>query len=252
MTKTESARSSETTASLTDRLAARRRSRLRRILVGVGATAAVLGLLAAAWFSPVLAITTVRAEGTEFYSAEEIEQAVLTDWEGTPLPCAFPGRVADSALAQLPKAASAQVRWTGPRSLAVTVTDRVPLIAVHEGSGWDRVDATGTTVDSSAQAPEDLAHLEISGGADRKATVTAALALLEELPEEAPEQISVIKASDPDALEIEYAAVEGTEPVTIRFGTAEDAARKFEIATALIDTGARTIDVSVPEVPVTS
>lgn len=251
MTQTQTGRS-ETTASLSDRLAARRRARLTRLLIIAVSAALIIGLLAAAWFSPVLAITSVKAQGSEFYTAEQIEDAVLTDWSGTPLPQAMPGQVEKAALTRLPKAASATVRWAGPRALAVTVTDRVPLIAVRAGSGWDRVDATGTTIDTVTGEPEGLARLELTSGADRKATISAALALLDELPDGVPEQISVVRAGNPAKIEIDYSPGEDASPVTIRFGSAEEAARKFDIASKLVDTGAQTIDVSVPEVPVTS
>lgn len=251
MTQTHTG-STEATASLSDRLAARRRARLTRILVIAGSAAVIIGLLAAAWFSPVLAITSVKAKATEFYTAEQIEEAVLADWSGTPLPQAMPGTVEKAALKRLPKAASAKARWAGPRALSVTVTDRTPLIAVRAGSGWDRVDATGTTIDTVTGEPDGLARLELTAGAGRKETISAALALLDELPDGVLEQISVVRASDPEKIEIDYSPGEDASPVTIRFGSAEDAARKFDIASKLIDTDAQTIDVSVPEVPVTS
>ncbi|WP_101649695.1 FtsQ-type POTRA domain-containing protein [Brevibacterium ihuae] len=237
------------TASLADRLAARRRARIRTWAI-VGAVAAlVLGLAAAAWFTPVLELRAVEVTGAELTDPAEVEDAVLASHGGTPLPQIRLSRVEDELVSAFPKAASVEVGWAGPNALSVAVTDREPVLAVPADGGWDRYDVDGEVIDSVADEPKGLPVLALEDDADVPGAVSAVVAFLDAVPAEQRAGVTSMSAGSGRDLRMRYDH-EGTE-VTVLFGSPEDAARKFEVARALMATGATEIDVSVPEVPVT-
>ncbi|MCK1804140.1 hypothetical protein NLM24_39510 [Nocardia zapadnayensis] len=237
------------TASLADRLAARRRARIRTWAIAAGAVLAVLGLAAAAWFSPLLALERVEVTGAELTDPAAVTEYVEGAHAGTPLPRIRLGALEEAIGAEFPKTDTVRVRWAGPRALAVELTDRQPVLAVPADGGFDRYDIAGHAIDSVDEAPDGLPVLELTEGADVPAAVGAAVAFIDAVPAAQRAHITSMRAGSDQDLRMLYDH-EGTE-VTVHFGSPEDTARKFEVALALMRTGATEIDVSVPEVPVT-
>lgn len=237
------------TISLDDRLADRKRSRIRRWLIAAAAVALLIGLGVSAWFSPVLALTDVEVTGTELTDPAAVQETVQSRWAGTPLPQIRLGELEHDLAADFPKIETADVRWSGPRSLHVAVTDRRPVLAVPEAGGWDRYDAAGQIIDQVDAMPDDLPVLALEAVADVPAAVAAGVEFMAQVPAEQQAHITSMSAGSPGDLRLLYDH-DGTE-VTVMFGTPQEVARKFDVALALINTGAQEVDVSVPEVPVT-
>lgn len=234
------------TASLADRLAARRRARIRTWAIVAGAALAVIGLAAVAWFSPVLALECVEVTGTELTDPDAVAEYVTDAHAGTPLPQIRRGRLEEAIVAEFPKADTVTVSWAGPRALAVEVSDLQPVLTVPAGDAFERYDITGRIIDRVPEAPDGLPVLELAEGADAPAAVGAAVAFIDAVPAAQREHITSMRAGSDQDLRMLY-----DHEVTVHFGSPEDTARKFEVALALMRTGATEIDVSVPEVPVT-
>ncbi|WAL41082.1 cell division protein FtsQ/DivIB [Brevibacterium sp. BRM-1] len=235
-------------SSLSDRVAARRRRRRGRALWALLVIAVVLAAAAVAWFSPALALQSVSVAGGGLTDAGAVRERVLERYRGTPLPQIRLAPLGRELTAENPKASRIDVRWSGPRSLRVSIVDRAPVLAVEVEGGWQRYDADGRAIDTAAKRPEGLPQL-ITRGAPSAATVRAAVDMLGQLPEDARAATKRAQAASERDLRIVYDA-DGRD-VEIRFGDAADIAKKFEVARVLLGRRPGFIDVSVPDAPTT-
>src|SRR5699024_12696815 len=96
---------------------------------------ALLALAAAAWFSPVLAVTSVTVEGGDIVDTGAVRADAEEQVLGVPLPQVRRERLGGELEARYPAAQSIEVEYAGLRSPRVRVTDRTPVIAiVHDGT----------------------------------------------------------------------------------------------------------------------
>src|SRR5688572_2065637 len=119
----------------------RPRSRRRRSLRLAGA---VLLLAAALWFlwaGPLLAVGTVQVDGAGTLSAEEVRTAAGIE-PGIPL-LRVDVEAVEARVARLPQIASVEVTRGWPRSVVITVVERVPVAVVGEAGSRSLVDADG-------------------------------------------------------------------------------------------------------------
>ncbi|GAA2005832.1 hypothetical protein GCM10009755_14570 [Brevibacterium samyangense] len=262
----------EAPASLSERLRARRMRRIRTWSLAIGGAVVVLATAAVLWFSPVLAVRSVEVTGSEYVDGSALADSLTETYAGTPLPQVPRGEVSEAVLAAHHQIAEAEVSWGGPRTLVVTLTDRVPVLALHAGDSWTRYDAEGVAIDTAERAPEGIAVVELApdgegaeGTEDSAEVVAQSLALLRAIPDTEREQVRSVRVRSATDLQVVLgipgdAGRDGspeageesadTREVTIDFGTAEDIERKFEIARILVGEGATSIDVSVPDAPV--
>ncbi|RAG68722.1 cell division protein FtsQ, partial [Burkholderia multivorans] len=125
----------ESTADLTGIIRARRREVWAKRLTVLGSIAAVLALAAVAWFSPLLALGSVSVEGSELVAGGKVADFVEAEHGGTPLPQLRLSRIEAEVLEKFPRAEAADVRYSGPQSISIAVTDRTPVIAIAAGGG---------------------------------------------------------------------------------------------------------------------
>lgn len=230
-----------------------RARRIRRnIIIAASIVAAlVAGLLAAAIYSPVLAVRTITVQGTKMLTTQQI-QAALKPLEGRPLP-----QVSDSEVSALLqplvqiKAVTAQAR--PPSGLLVQVQERVPVALLKQGGTFQLVDIEGvqlssTTDPSSVQLPV----IDGGGGAMGKDLFHAITAVLGALPADVLTRLSDASAKSADAVELKL--IDGQ---TIVWGNAGEKELKAKVLEALLKAPAdpknpvRVYDVSVPRHPVT-
>lgn len=227
--------------------------RRKRILLGtIGALAAlVAGILAAAVYSPVLALQTVSVEGTKLLTTDQIQTA-LAPLQGKPLPQISDGDVTAllQPLVQV-KAVSTQAR--PPSTLQVKVTERVPVALVKQGDAHQLVDADGVTLSDSADpAATQLPVIDGGGGTLPKDLFHAITGVLGALPADVLARLSNASAKSVDAVELKL--VDGQ---TIVWGNSGEKELKAKVLEALLKAPAdpknpvRIYDVSVPRHPVT-
>ncbi len=227
--------------------------RRRRILQGTIAALAVLvaGILAAAVYSPVLALQTVTVEGTKLLTPDQVRTA-LAPLQGKPLP-----QISDNDVTALlqplvqVKKVTAEAR--PPSTLQVTVTERVPVALVKQGEAHQLVDVDGVKLSDTAD-PESIPLPVIDGGGGTlpKDLFHAITGVLGALPADVLARLSNASAKSVDAVELKL--VDGQ---TIVWGNAGEKELKAKVLEALLKAPAdpknpvRTYDVSVPRHPVT-
>jgi cell division protein FtsQ len=213
-----------------------------------GGAAVVLGLLAwLRWGSPVLAVSAVRVDGAGTLTvAEVVDVAGIA--EGTPL-LRVDVDAAEARVARLPQVADVEVTRGWPRSVVVTVVERVPVAVVGESGTRALVDADGVLFDTVTGDPAvGVVPLDVADPGPEDRATRAALAALVALPEDV--RIDLADAWATSAEDVTLTLEDGT---TVLWGSAEQAGDKADALVALLDqlrTGALepagTIDVSAP------
>lgn len=226
--------------------------RKRNVLVVAGTLVAVVaGLLAAAIFSPALAVDTISVSGTRLLTPVQVQTA-LEPLRGKPLP-----QITDEEVARLleplvqVKSVSAEAR--PPSGLAVAVRERVPVALVKQGEQYQLVDVEGVQLAATAD-PASVSLPVIDGGAGTigQDLFRATAAVLGALPADVLAKLSNASAQSVDAVELKL--VDGQ---TIIWGNAGEKELKAKVLAALLKVPAdpknpvKVYDVSVPRHPVT-
>ncbi|MGY1679471.1 cell division protein FtsQ/DivIB [Geodermatophilus sp. SYSU D01176] len=222
--------------------------RRRRLLARAGVAAAVLGLLGwLLWGSPVLAVSAVRVDGAGTLTAAEVVD-VAGIAEGTPLL-----RVdidgAEARVARLPQVADVEVTRGWPRSVVVTVVERVPVAVVEQAGTRSLVDPDGVLFDTvTGYPPVGVVPLDVADPGPEDRATRAVLAALVALPEDV--RVDLAEARATSAEDVTLTLEDGT---TVLWGSAEHAGDKADALVALLrqlEAGtlepAGTIDVSAP------
>lgn len=227
--------------------ASRRRTALLRWSVAVASVLALAGIAGVAWFSPLLAVETVTAEGGGIVDADTVRADVEERTAGTPLPQVRTGRLAEQLEGEHTAAADIDVSYAGPRSLHITVVDREPVVAVVDGSEAVRYDAEGAAIDTIAADGVDVPALTVASQADAAAAARDGTRLLTDIDGTLPGEAEMLTVGTTGTFTLRLATEDGDAEVV--FGTAEDAERKAQVVAVLLDEGHDAIDVSVPDVP---
>jgi cell division protein FtsQ len=221
----------------------RRRLPWRGLLLAL----AVAGLAAAAgWVvlaSSLLGVDRVTVSGASAVAAEEVV-ALASVAPGTPLARVDTGAVA-ARVAALPRLESVEVHRRWPGTLAVVVTERVPLAVERTGAAYAVLDDDGVALQRAPRPPRGLPVLEATG--ERSSTARgAALAVLDALPPDLRAQVQGVRATGSDDVRLALAGER-----TVVWGSADRGARKAVVLRALLGIEARTYDVTAPDVPTT-
>lgn len=228
------------------RLAAKRRQRLRRRILQVGAAVVVLAVVAGAvwlvYFSSAFAATTVSVSGTSVLTPGEVTAAAKVPL-GTPLARLDTAAVA-TRVKQLKAVADVTVTRSVPHGVKIVVTERTAVYALSSSSGFDLVDASGVAFTTVADAPKGIVVARITGDNERlrKDVATVVVAL----PQVLRDRAVLITADTPDSIVIELSG--GAEVI---WGSAESSAQKAQVIAALLSVKAGVYDVSSPSHPTT-
>ncbi|MFF2347863.1 cell division protein FtsQ/DivIB [Pseudarthrobacter sp. NPDC058119] len=228
------------------------RRRRKKVLFAAGTVLAlVAGLLAAAIYSPVLALQTISVTGTHFVTPAQV-QAALDPLRGKPLP-----QISDDdvrgLLGSLVQVKSISVEARPPSTLAVAVHERVPVALVKQGEKYQLVDVDGVQL-ATTDDPSSASLPVIDGGAGAigQDLFRATAAVLGALPADILAKLSNASAQSVDAVELKL--VDGQ---TIVWGNASEKELKAKVLAALLKAPVdpknpvRVYDVSVPRHPVT-
>ncbi|NUP57934.1 MAG: FtsQ-type POTRA domain-containing protein [Pseudarthrobacter sp.] len=228
------------------------RRRRKRLLLTVGTVLAlVAGLLAAAVYSPVLALQSISVSGTRLTTPAQVE-AALKPLRGKPLPQITDDEVR-GLLGPLVQVKSVTVEARPPSTLAVAVHERIPVALVKQGEQYQLVDVDGVQL-ATTNDPASAALPVIDGGAGAigQDLFRATAAVLAALPADVLAKLSNASAQSVDAVELKL--VDGQ---TIIWGNASEKELKAKVLAALLKAPAdpknpvRVYDVSVPRQPVT-
>ncbi|MET3719785.1 cell division protein FtsQ/DivIB [Arthrobacter sp. UYEF21] len=226
--------------------------RKRHLLVALGTVLAlVAALLAAAIFSPILAVGTISVTGTKLVTGEQV-QAALKPLKGKPLPQVNDDEVG-RLLEPLVQVKSVSTQARPPSELVVQVLERVPVALVKQGEQYQMVDVDGVVLAATAD-PTSVSLPVIDGGAGAigKDLFQATAAVLGALPPDVLARLSNASAQSVDAVELKL--VDGQ---SIIWGNEGDKKLKAKVLEALLKVPAdpknpvRVYDVSAPRHPVT-
>ncbi|MGX5717054.1 cell division protein FtsQ/DivIB [Arthrobacter sp. MAHUQ-56] len=228
-----------------------KRRRKRLLLVAGTVLALVAGLLAAAVYSPLLALQSISVSGTRLTTPGQVE-AALEPLRGKPLPQITDDEVR-GLLGSLVQVKSVTVEARPPSTLAVAVHERIPVALVKQGEQYQLVDVDGiqlATTDDPASA--SLPVIDGGAGAIGQDLFRATAAVLAALPADVLAKLSNASAQSVDAVELKL--VDGQ---TIVWGNASEKELKARVLAALLKAPVdpknpvRVYDVSVPRQPVT-
>jgi len=223
-----------------------RRARTRKYtLLSIAALVAVLlGLIAVAVFSPILALRTVIVDGTNRIDPAEIQAAVETQ-EGTPL-ALLDFAAINTELSVFPLIRSYVTEIVPPDTLLVHIVEREPIGSVKIDGVFTLVDPAGITIQESAERIAGVPLIDI-GGADTASPAFAAVTeVLLALPADLRARVESVSATTKDDVSFVLSGV-GQRVV---WGSASDSARKAALLEALISqrdpAEAGEFDVSAP------
>jgi cell division protein FtsQ len=229
-----------------------RRSHWRAAFFSLAGIAIAAGVVWALIGNRLLVVRSVSVTGTHLLTPAQVTAAADVPL-GTPLLAVNAGLVT-SRIEAIRQVASATVSEDWPDHLVITVTERVPVMALRmSGGGYDLVDRDGVIVRYAAAKPTGLPRLvtSLTGSVLRgNLGATTAAGVLAELPSSLARQVAAVEPT---------LVASGTEQITlglqdgrtIVWGGTEDAAQKNRALAVLLPGGAQQIDVSSPGTVVT-
>ena len=228
-------------------VAARRRP---RVLAGVGVVLLLLlGLVAwLGWFSGVLTATQVQVRGATGAAAAEVRRVAAVPLGG-PLMRVDTG-AAEQRLVAGKVWDDVTVSRSLPHTVVIEVSPRRAVLAVRTPAGSvDLVDADGFPFRTLSAAPDGVPLVRSSSDTVTKSGVAAALQALTSLPASVRGDVSGVTVSAAD--QVSFTVSSKSKRTTVVWGGAGEGARKARLVTVLLDQPGDTIDVSVPDSPVT-
>lgn len=223
----------------------------RSVFFALMAIAIVAGVAWALLESRFFVVRGVQVTGTHLVTPAQVRGAA-------DIPAGLPLiRVNEAAVAhrveQLRQAQSAQVSRDWPDRVLISVTERVPALAVPGSQGYDLIDKYGVVVETVSQQPLDTPILDRPAGSAPDSAlrgnpaVYAAAVVVRELPRYLARSLASVRAPSPAEVTLRL-----SDGVTIIWGGTDRAAEKAKELTVLMRTHARTYDVSAPGTAVTS
>lgn len=226
-----------------ERVRARRRARLRTggLLLLLAAVLAGAGWVVLG--TGALGVREVRVSGVSRLTADEVRERAAIE-PGAPLARLDTAAVA-SRIAALPPVRSVQVHRSWPRTVTITVRERVAAAVQARASGWALVDRSGVSFATEPMRPRGLPLVSapVHQGA---AALRATLDVLEALPPQVRDQVREVRAATPA-----YVSLTLSRDRTVVWGSTERAQRKAAVLAVLLSRKAAVYDVSAPDTPTT-
>jgi cell division protein FtsQ len=174
-----------------------RGSRRRRLTIagGIGLVVVLVGVLAIAVFSPILALRTISVQGTTAIPVGQVQNA-LSGQLGTPLALLDDGKIR-AELSHIILIRSYVTEIVPPNTLVVRIVERKAIGAVRAGSGYEQVDPAGVVLAKSS-TPAGLPIIDIGKSGVDSAGFAAAVKVLLAMPASVLAQVSSISATTLD------------------------------------------------------
>lgn len=211
----------------------------------IGSTA-LLGLVLAAFFTPLLAIEKVEVVGTERLNAASVS-ATLESLEGVPLTQVSDAKIAE-LLSGFELVETFAVQAEPPHTLRVKIRERQPIVIIPQSGKNFLYDPAGIKIGEVAQG-EKFPYLKLNGAVTDNPQFETAVEILLGIPVATYEQVFSVEVSS--KLTAVFKLRESG--IQVIWGDSSDAAFKAEVLQTLLATGQKdgvTIDVSSPSAPV--
>lgn len=222
---------------------ARRRRRLRAFGLLLAVSAGLLGLGWVLLFSGLLGMARVEVVGASRLPESRVLSAADLR-PGTPM-LRLDVDGAARRVAALPPVRTVSVARVWPRTVRITVQERVAAAAAPRGSGWALVDRTGVEFATVSRRPRGLPV--ISAPVDQgAAALRSTLRVLESLSPGVRELVRQVRAATPDQITLQL-----SQGRSVEWGSVARSGRKAAVLEVLLTRKARVYDVSAPDMPTT-
>jgi cell division protein FtsQ len=200
------------------------------------------------WFSPLLTATEVEIRGVTGARADSLERAASVSLGGPLL--RVDADAVEQRIASDRQWRTVRVSRHLPHTVVIAVEPRIPAIAVPTGSGGvSIVDTEGVAFRTEASAPAGVPLVSGPSGDVPREGVTASLEALGALSPEIRKEVGAITLSSSGRVTLTLAHAGRAR--TVVWGGPGAAALKARLVEVLLSQPGATIDVSVPESPVT-
>lgn len=221
----------------------------RAVLLAVTASfSALILLVLATMFTPLLAVEKIQIQGTKRLSEKSIVNA-LKSQVGKPLPMISAGDIS-SALKPFVLIESFTVVSLPPHTLQINIAERQPIGVISLGGVSYLYDPAGVKI-GRATGGENLPYITITGSPETSKEFQAAIDVLMALPADLLSRVSEIDAKSKDDVTLRLRGYAGQR---IIWGDQSNAVLKSKVLDALLanqkKTDRVTFDVSSPNAPV--
>ncbi|MEO0024070.1 MAG: hypothetical protein RL196_511 [Actinomycetota bacterium] len=225
----------------------RRRVMAVRLSV-VSAFAALIALVLATLFTPMLAIEKIEVSGTHRLKSSQIQAAVKSQI-GVPLTRVDSGQIT-SALSKFKLIESFSTVSLPPHTLQLRIIERQPVCIVTLGGINYLFDVAGVEL-GVAKASDHYPVVSVGGSPSKSKNYGDAIQVLLALPVSFVKRVAVVEARSQDNVVIQLKGLAGQQ---ILWGDASRSALKAKVLAKLIKhvpkSRVATIDVSAPTAPV--
>ncbi|MGB3302960.1 cell division protein FtsQ/DivIB [Gordonia sp. (in: high G+C Gram-positive bacteria)] len=222
------------------------RSRWRLVAALVALIAVVGGLVAAAYFTPLISARNVEVTGATTVPSQEVLAAAQVTM-GQPLLQVDTAAIAER-VALLPAVESVHVVRNYPSTLTIAVTERTPVVTVpNQGKigVMDRLGVVYLTFESAKALPKQfrgLPELQMDDPGPANPTTLAVLAVVRELPAWLGSKVVTVSADSPSDVTLKLRSGK-----TVKWGDAERTNDKAEAFRHLVMVDGTEYNVSSPE-----
>lgn len=221
----------------------------RRVLVRRSvALSSVIGLVVivvAALWTPLLGVRSVDVTGEHLLTADQVRVAAQVE-SGTPM-LRLDTDAIRARVHQLARVATVDVSREWPSTVRIDITERDPVGVMVERDGAHLVDDTGLDYATLAVAPTGLPRIQVTSPTPDDPRIRAIVRVLAALPAQLRGLVGTVSAKTPGSVTLGL-----THGRTIRWGNADDSARKAAVLAALMTRPGRVYDVSSPDLPTIS
>ncbi|WP_331281144.1 cell division protein FtsQ/DivIB [Rhodococcus sp. UNC363MFTsu5.1] len=216
----------------------RPRNRKRPLIIALSAVVLV-GLVAAAWFTPVLSVRKVSVVGNVGVPSDEVMTALAIP-TGKPL-LQVDVDAAARRVAAIPKVDHARVERRYPSTVRVTVVERAPAVFYDTPEGTHLMDA-GAVAYAIEPPPPGVPRLKVERPGLEDPVTVDALKVLTSMPPPLRAQVGEIAAGS--ISDIRVTLTDGRQLV---WGSVENTERKSAIALPLLGQPGKVYDISSPD-----
>jgi cell division protein FtsQ len=200
------------------------------------------------WFSSLLVAERVDVRGVGASEARVVREVAAVPLGGQLM--RVDTGAAKDRLERDRRWADVSVARRLPHSVVIEVTPRVAVLVVRGRSGGlELYDREGVAFRTVAEPPDGLPVVSSTGGAATPDGVRAVLHALAALDRGLRKAVTDVALARGDRVELTLDTKHGRR--TVLWGGPDDAAVKAKLVAVLIAEPGRTIDVTVPEAPVT-
>ena len=184
-----------------------RRTRHRRFswIVAIGTILVLLGTVAIAVYSPLLALTKIEVSGASSLDPATIHDAVEGQL-GTPLALLDSDRLTEE-LAEFTLIQSYVTEIVPPHTLIIRITERMPVATIATASGFTVVDPAGVVIDKTELRPPGVPTIELAGADTDSEVFDAVVEVLLALPTSLLAQVDRVTAETKDDITLVFAGV---------------------------------------------